>query len=855
LSVLPDLHVNGNSLITLEFRVRDDGGLLSGGIDADQLANDITINVTPVNHPPDGTDKTIVVQENTVIALGQSDFGFNDGLEGDQLDEVRIDTLPSQGTLLFDGTPILPGHIVTPSEMDNNRLEYAPGNFQSGSNIRFDFTVSDDGGTANGGSDSDAVPNTIYFTVQDVNVSPSGTDKTVQTIEDSFYQFAIADFGFSDADSHNFSAVEITSLPQPGILELSGNPVSTGQTINSADISNLRYNPIPDANGTTSLDFKVIDSGGTSNGGSNTDPTANTITINISSVNDAPEGTDSTLNIYEDAAHIFNALDFGFTDTDGNTFTSVEIVTVPLNGNLALSGNAVQAGDIVPASGIGNLSFTPQLNAFGNAYDSLTFKVIDDGGTTSNGIDKDIAANQITFNVLQVNDAPDGTDSVIAVSEYSTHNLSAADFGFTDVEPDNFATVTLNTLPATGVLLLNGSPVAAGQTINAGALSGLQYQVASNNGNASESFDFQVQDTGGTANGGIDTDPAENTITFTIANVNLAPSGTNKTVLISEDSQHTFSAADFGFTDPDLNAFASVEIDTLPGAGVLSLSGNNVSAGQVVMFSDLASLEFTPATDASGTGYASLNFKVRDDGGTANGGADVDTTANVITIDVLSVNDAPSGADSTIGVDEYTNHNFTSADFGFTDVESDSQVQDTGGVTNGGLDTDLTVNTITFTLANVNLAPTGTDATLQISEDTPYIFSAADFGYVDVDMDAFASVEISTLPSAGALLLSGSNVTAGQNIAVGDLMNLVFVPVTDANGAGYASFSFKVHDDGGVANGGSDTDSTANVITIDVLSVNDAPSGEDSTIGVDEYTNYNFTSADFGFTDVESDRI
>src|SRR5207245_11519123 len=50
---------------------------------------------------------------------------------------------------------------------------------------------------------------------------------------------------------------------------------------------------------------------------------------------------------------------------------------------------------------------------------------------------------------------------------------------------------------------------------------------------------------------------------------------------------------------------------------------------------------FTPAANANGSGYASFSFAVKDDGGTANGGADTDATPNTITFDVSAVNDAP----------------------------------------------------------------------------------------------------------------------------------------------------------------------------------------------------------------------
>ena len=78
-------------------------------------------------------------------------------------------------------------------------------------------------------------------------------------------------------------------------------------------------------------------------------------------------------------------------------------------------------------------------------------------------------------------------------------------------------------------------------------------------------------------------------------------------------------------------------------------------------------------------------------------------------------------------------------------------------------------------------------------------------------------------------------VTAGQSIAVADITGglLSFTPAANANGTGYASFTFQVRDDGGTANGGVDTDQSPNTITIDVAAVNDPPPSGVTIIGTD----------------------
>ena len=58
---------------------------------------------------------------------------------------------------------------------------------------------------------------------------------------------------------------------------------------------------------------------------------------------------------------------------------------------------------------------------------------------------------------------------------------------------------------------------------------------------------------------------------------------------------------------------------------------------------------------------------MQDDGGTANGGVDLDQTANTMTINVTSVNDAPAGTDKTVTTNEDTAYTFAARDFGFSD--------------------------------------------------------------------------------------------------------------------------------------------------------------------------------------------
>ncbi|MEZ5842231.1 MAG: hypothetical protein R3D27_00675 [Hyphomicrobiaceae bacterium] len=149
---------------------------------------------------------------------------------------------------------------------------------------------------------------------------------------------------------------------------------------------------------------------------------------------------------------------------------------------------------------------------------------------------------------------------------------------------------------------------------------------------------------------------------------------------------------------------------------------------------------------------------------------------------------------------------------------TDGTVAGTHMVENINLQT-VDANPTGMTLVNLNAAPTGADATITLDEDTTRVLTVAGFGFVDPNSaDSLVSVRIDTLPAAGALLLDGANVGAGQVIDVADITagKLDFTPAHNANGAAYANLTFSVSD-------GADFDATPNTLTFDVAAVNDAP--------------------------------
>ncbi len=423
------------------------------------------------------------------------------------------------------------------------------------------------------------IPSTIH--IVNINEAPIGTSGTVTTLEDHAYTFAASNFGFTDPNdnpANNLAAVEITTLPLAGSLTDHGVAVTAGQFISVADISagNLIFTPAANANGAgyANFTFQVQDDGGTANGGVNTDPTPKTLTVDVTSVNDAPVGTSGTVTTLEDHAYTFAASNFGFTDPNdnpANNLAAVEITTLPIAGSLTDHGVAVTAGQFISVADIsaGNLVFTPAANANGAGYASFTFQVQDDGGTANGGVNTDPTPKTLTVDVTSVNDAPVGTDNTITTD--TNYVFAKADFGFTDpndAPPNNLAAVEITTLPGSGTLTDNGVAVTAGQFISVTDINAGNLVYAPVNGGSSTSFTFQVQDDGGTANGGVNTDPTPKTLTINIPSETLSVANfaelsaavTTADGFIGQTTINVTGAAAFNFTN-DLNVTSNITIN------------------------------------------------------------------------------------------------------------------------------------------------------------------------------------------------------------------------------------------------------------------------------------------------------
>jgi Ca2+-binding RTX toxin-like protein/Mg-chelatase subunit ChlD len=522
-----------------------------------------------------------------------------------------------------------------------------------------------------GGLDSGVA--TVQIVVSAVNDAPRGADATRTIDEDQSYVFALVDFGFADPDDtppDGLLGVRIATLPASGTLSVGGAPVNAGDMVAVSDINagRLIFTPAPDANGLgyAQIGFQVRDDGGTANGGVDTDPTPNTITFNVSAVNDGPVNTvPGAQSTNEDTPKPITGLSIADVDAGSGSMTVTLSVT---NGTLSVSGGTAA----IAGSGTSTVTLTgtlAQINATLSAVNGVTYvpsanfngaatltMVTNDGGNTgSGGALSD--ADTVAITVNPVNDAPVNTvPASIAVTEDVASPVTGISVNDVDAGSSSISvtlSVPAGTLAATsgsgvtvsgsgtGSLLLSGTQTAINAFI---AASSVTYTTALN-ANGSVTMTVTTNDGGNTGSGGALTDV--DTVTLAITPVNDLPVGRDATVTTNEDVPLTFSLANFQMNDVEdgtnVNPSA-VRIDTLPTNGSLYLNGVLVTAGQVISAAAISGgqLQFVSQPDANGTNYTSLTFSVRD----SNGG--FDAAPNTITVNVTPVNDgAPiAGADA-----------------------------------------------------------------------------------------------------------------------------------------------------------------------------------------------------------------
>jgi hypothetical protein len=129
------------------------------------ISDTFDVTIGNVNDAPTAASKTLTVAEDVSYLFNGADFSFAD-LENNGFAGITISSLGS-GSLRLDGASVAAGQFVDADDLD--LLTWSAGENINGSGFAaFSFTVTDDGGTTNGGTDTSSNEYAITFDVNEV---------------------------------------------------------------------------------------------------------------------------------------------------------------------------------------------------------------------------------------------------------------------------------------------------------------------------------------------------------------------------------------------------------------------------------------------------------------------------------------------------------------------------------------------------------------------------------------------------------------------------------------------------------------------------------------------------------------
>src|SRR5262245_60411102 len=446
----------------------------------------------------------------------------------------------------------------------------------------FSYTVND----GNGGSDSQ----TVALNVTPVNDAPvADADKTVTVAEDSANTI-LGIAAPTDVDGDSLT-ITVTGVPNGSIgtvyLSDGTTAVTNGMSLTGAELTGLVFRPVADANGTAgSFSYSVNDG----NGGSD----SQTVTLSVTSVNDAPVNTvPAAQTMNEDGTLTFSTANgnaISIADVDAGS-SSVQVTLAAANGVLGVTGIA---GVTVTGNGTGTvvltgsqanintvlngLTFTPTGNYNGAA--NLTVTTNDQGNTGSGGALSDVDSVAITVNA--VNDAPVNTvPAAQTMSEDGTLTFSVANgnaISIADVDAGS-SSVQVTLAAANGVLGVTGiagvtvtgngtgTVVLTGSQANINTvLNGLTF-TPTGNYNGAASLTITTNDQGNTGSGGALSDV--DSVAITVNAVNDAPVNTVPAAQTMNDhGPLTFSVANG-------NAISIADVDAGSSSVQVTLAATN----------------------------------------------------------------------------------------------------------------------------------------------------------------------------------------------------------------------------------------------------------------------------------------
>ena len=649
---------------------------------------------------------TIEAVNDQVVANADSASVVEDGTVN--IDVLGNDTDPDGDVLSV--VLVTQGVHGTVAINPDKTVKYTPAANYNGPDS-FTYTVYDSG------SPLSSATATVTVTVTAVNDAPAASADSATVAEDGNINVAVLG-NDSDPDGDVLSVASVTQGAD-GAVEI--NPDKT-----------VKYTPAANYNGPDAFTYTVLDgNGGTAIG---------TVTVTVTSVNDAPVANADSATVVEDGNVNVSVLG-NDTDADGDTLT-VTSVTQGAHGAVVINPDKT-------------VKYTPAANYSGP--DTFTYTASDGNGGTATGT--------VTITVTSVNDAPMANADSATVAEDGNVNVAVLG-NDTDVDGDTL-TVASVTQGAHGAVVINPDKT-------------VKYTPAANY-SGPDTFTYTASD----GNGGT----ATATVTITVTSVNDAPVANADSATVAEDGNVNISVLG-NDTDADGDTL-TVALVTQGAHGTVAINPDKtVKYTPAANYNGPDTFTYTVSdgNDGSATTTVTITVTAVNDAPVANSDSTTIPEDGTVNVTVL-VNDTDADGD-TLSVTS-----ITSAAHGTVGINPDKTVRYTPTPNYNGPDSltytvsdghgDSATATVTITVTSVNDVPIANADSATISEDGTINLNVL-FNDIDSDGDT----------------LSVTSVTQGAHGTVTIMPDKTTKYAPAANYNGPDSYTYVVSDgNGGTATG------------------------------------------------------